>query len=105
MTLETDEVVILEFGQGLWFGNCIKHSLINTNQICYYCVNICDDLTNKYRTLGVEKEPFSSPMKMDGTTCGFISRYPTYDELETCRHVRLSDVNFLDPSNDLFEIL
>ena len=42
---------------------------------------------------------------MDGTICGFISLYPTYDELETCRNVLLSDGYLWDPSNDIFEIL
>ena len=43
-------------------------------------------------------------MKIDGTTCGFISRYPTYDELETCTKVILSNENSWYPSEDLFVI-
>ena len=31
LTLDTGEVIILEFVQGLWIGNWIEHSLINTN--------------------------------------------------------------------------
>ena len=31
-TLDSGEVVILEFGQGLWFGNRMEKSLINPNQ-------------------------------------------------------------------------
>ena len=32
LTLDSVEVVILEFGQGLWFGNRMEKSLINPNQ-------------------------------------------------------------------------
>ena len=32
LTLDSGEVVILEFGQGLWFGNRMEKSLINPNQ-------------------------------------------------------------------------
>ena len=29
--LESGETIILEFGQGLWFGDRLHHSLINPN--------------------------------------------------------------------------
>ena len=32
LTLYFGEAIILEFGQGLWFGNRIEKSLINPNQ-------------------------------------------------------------------------
>ena len=32
LTLDSGEVVILEFGQDLWFGNIMEKSLINPNQ-------------------------------------------------------------------------
>ena len=32
LTINPEEVVILEFGQGLWFGNRMEKSLINENQ-------------------------------------------------------------------------
>ena len=83
----------------------MKHPHLNPNKMFCYCVNIWIYPTNKHCTLGVEKEPFYFPLKMDGTICGFISLYPTYDELETCRNVLLSDGYLWDPSNDLFKIL
>ena len=54
LTLDSGEVVILEFGQGLWFGNMMEKSLINTNQCQNFGIQICDDPTNPYRKLGVE---------------------------------------------------
>ena len=82
---------------GLWFGNWNKRSLVNNNQHHYYGVNICDEKIEKYCTLGDEKESFSFPMKMYDITCDFVSRYPIYDELETCRRFLLSYENFWDP--------
>ena len=32
LSLDFEEVVILEFGQGLWFGNHMDKSLINPNK-------------------------------------------------------------------------
>ena len=55
LTLETGEVVILEFGKVSWLEKWMKRSLVNPNKCCYYSVNLCDDPTEKYHTLGVEK--------------------------------------------------
>ena len=47
---------------------------------------------------------FSLPVKMDGTTCGFILCYLTDDELGTYIRVLLSDGNYWYPSKDIFDI-
>ena len=49
--IDSGEVVILEFGQGLWFGNRMEKSLINPNQCQKFGIQICDDLTNPHRKL------------------------------------------------------
>ena len=41
-------------------------------------------------------------MKMDGTTCGFLSRCPTVEELHSCRTFIVSDENHWDPSDVKF---
>ena len=51
-----------------------------------------------------EKEPFYFPLKMEFSTCGFISNYHTYDEIETCRNIILLDETLLDPLKYFFEI-
>ena len=37
--LDSGKTIILEFGQGLWFGDCLSHSLINPNQCRPYGIS------------------------------------------------------------------
>ena len=52
--LDSGETIILEFGQGLWFGNRMEHSLVNPNQCRAFGIDICDDPTDDNRTFGME---------------------------------------------------
>ena len=90
--MELGEVIILRFGQGFWFGNRIKKTLINPNKYQYFVIPIYDDPTDQHRLLGIE-EYFNThiPMLVVGFTCGFITWYPTYDGIETCRHINVSN--------------
>ena len=54
LTLDSCEVVILEFGQGLWFVNRMEKSLINPNQYRKFGIQICYDPTNPQRKLLIE---------------------------------------------------
>ena len=85
--MESREVIILIFGQGLWFGNKMKKNLINPNQCRAFGIPICDDPTNQHRALVIEAD-FNThiPMSMVGYTCVFITRYLIDDEIETCQH-------------------
>ena len=104
-TLDTGEVVILIFGQGLWFGDRMDKSLINPYQCRSYGIPLCDDPTDMYRTLGIEADDNTYiPMEMAGSTCGFITRYPTDDELATCRQITLSDEDEWNPSKTHFQV-
>ena len=104
-TLSTGEVILLIFGQGLWFGNRMEKSLINPNQCRAFDVPICDDPTDPHRTLGISaNETTFIPMHMEGSTCTFISRYPTDDEIQNCRRIELSDEFKWDPSKQIFQI-
>ena len=104
-TLETGETVILVFGQGLWFGNRMEKSLINPYQCRSYGISLCDDPTDEYRSLGIAADNITFvPLEMTGSTCGFITRYPTDEELESCRHITLSDEHDWDPSKDHFQV-
>ena len=40
LTLDSEEVVIMEFGQGLWFENRMKKSLINPNKCQKFGIQI-----------------------------------------------------------------
>ena len=53
-TLDSGEMVILLFGQGLWFGDRMDKSLINPYQCRAYGIPLCDDPTNPSRRLGIE---------------------------------------------------
>ena len=52
--LDSGETIILEFGQGLWFGERMEHSLINPNQCRSFGIRVCDDPTDGNRKLGME---------------------------------------------------
>ena len=55
-TLETGEVIILIFGQGLWFGNRMEKSLVNPYQCRSYGLQLCDDPTDPHREMGIYGE-------------------------------------------------
>jgi hypothetical protein len=97
------ETIILTFGQGLWFGDRMERSLINPNQCRAHGINICDDPTDKHRRLGIELDDgYFVNMQMDGSTCGFITRCPSDDELHSCRTFILSNEHTWDPNDDNF---
>ena len=98
LTLDSGEVVILEFRKGMWFGNRMEKSLINPNQCRKFGIQICDDPTDPYGKLGIEaSEDLFIPMTMEGSTCGLVTHPPTDDELHECQHILLSDEFDCDP--------
>ena len=44
------------------------------------------------------------PLKINGSTCGFVTRYLTDTELETSRHITLSDEDDWDPSKKHYDV-
>ena len=91
-TMESGEIIILIFCQGLWFGNRMEKTLINPNQCQYFGIIICDDPNDQHIPLGIEAD-FNShiPMMMLRFTCGFITWYPTNDAIDTCQHITILD--------------
>ena len=83
--MELGEIVILMFGQVLWFDNRMEKTLINLNQFQYLGIPICGDPTNQHRTLGIEA-CFNThiPRSMVGSTYVFITRYLIDDNIDTC---------------------
>jgi len=101
--LNTGETIILEFGQGLWFGDRMNHSLINPNKYRVYGLSVCDDPTDKHRDIGMHlPDNYFLPFKMLGTTCYFEPRSPTVEELESCQTFEVSDDNNWDPTTEMF---
>ena len=103
LTLNLWQVVILQFGPGLWFGNRMEKSLIKPNQCQKFRIQICDDPTDLHRKLGIEAlEDLFVPMTMEGSTCGLITHPNTDDQLHKCQNILLSDEFYWDSSENLF---
>ena len=78
---------------------------INPNQCRDFGIPIFDDPTNQHRPVGIEEDCNTHiPMLMVGSTCGFITEYSTYDEIETCQHITISNEQDWDPSKHIFKI-
>ena len=90
LTLDSGEVVIMEFGQCLWFGNRTEKSLIKPNQCKKFGIQICNNPTNPHRNMGIEaSEDLFIQMKMEGSTCGLVTHTPTDDDLHECQNILL----------------
>ena len=100
--LDSGETIILEFGQGLWFGDRLNHFLINPNQCHSHGISVCDDHTDPNRDIGIElPDNYFLQFKMRGTTCYFKLRSPEDDELESCRTFLVSVVNYWNPTDEI----
>ena len=96
-------MVILEFGQGLWFGNMMENLLINPDQCQTFGIQIRDDPTNPNWKLVIEAtEDLFISMKMEVSTCMLVTHPPTDNELHEYRNILLSDEFDWDPSKNLF---
>ena len=83
----------------------MKRFLINPNQCQDFGIPICDNPTNQHRPLRSEADfNTHTSISMVGFTCGFISRYSTDDNIETCRHITVSDEQNWYPSKQIFNI-
>ena len=90
LTLDSGEVVISEFGQGQWFGNCMDKSIINPNQCRMFGIKIYDELTNPYKKLEIEAyEGLFIPIKTKVSNFGLITHTPTKNEIHECQLIFL----------------
>jgi hypothetical protein len=65
---ESGETIILYFHQVLWYSKRLKHSLLNPNQLHHYGRSVCDDVTDKSRSFGINiNDEFVIPFTMTGT--------------------------------------
>ena len=80
LTLDSGEVIIMEFGQGLSFGNRMEKSIINPNQCRKFEIKVCDDPTDPHRNLEIEaSEDLFIQMIMEGSNCGLVM-HPSTDD-------------------------
>ena len=104
-THPSGETYILVPGIGLWFGSKMPHrSLINPNQCRSYGISFCDDPSDPNRELGIysDEHNIQIDMCMNGSFAAMLTRCPTEDEMMTCTHVILGNVNHWDPNDDNF---
>jgi hypothetical protein len=96
---ESGETVILWFNQILWYGDKLRHSLINPNQLRHYGISVCDDITDQNRCFGIDIHgEYLIPFQMKGTNIYFESRVPSKWELQNCRIITMTDDNVWDPT-------
>ena len=87
------------------FGNSMEKTLIKLNKFRSSGVPICDDPTNHHRPMVIEADlNIHILMSMVGYTCGFIARFSTDDDIETCRHITISNVHYWGPTKHIFVI-
>ena len=80
--------------------------LINPNQFIPYGIPVCDDPADKYRYIGLAVDDnLFILMYIDGTTCGFDSRCPTLEEMDSCKRIIVSHETDWDPLTVNFNVL
>jgi hypothetical protein len=89
------ETFILEFGQALYFGYSMEHSLLSPNQICSFNHQLClnpKQFTNGNITHGITVEDDNTilPFNMYGCISYLPIRTPTPDEIDHCHHILLT---------------
>ena len=103
-TNENGRTYILDFGQGLWFGDRLDRSLINPNQCRAFGISLCDDPTDPHRALGFHTDEVLIELKMNGTIATMLTHCPSQEELDTCPFIFLSDEDSWDPTKVNFQI-
>jgi len=102
--------IILILGQALYMGDKVKTTLLCPNQMRAQGI-IVDDVPlhlapkNKPSTHSIYSpdDDFEIPLTMKGIFSCFATRTPTWDEIETCRHVKLTNEFSWDPHSGDFQ--
>jgi hypothetical protein len=106
----TGTTTILILGQALYMGDKVKNTLLCPNQMRAYGI-IVDDVPlhlaprDKPSTHSIfsPKDEFTIPLIMKGIFSCFSTRTPTWEEIETCKHVKLTDEFNWDPHSGDFQ--
>lgn len=83
---------ILVINEALYYGDRLRHSLINPNQIRQYCIGYWDNPYDKMPQLSIEiyENDLIIPLKYEGTKLIFQTSLPSEDELNTLPHIELT---------------
>jgi hypothetical protein len=97
---DTGQTYILVLNECLYYGNKLKHSLINPNQLCFGGTAVWDNVFDPNHDLSIKYEDnLTIPLKMEGTKTLFISRSPIEQELNESQHIQLTSINEWNPSS------
>ena len=106
---ESGEVFLLVFGQMLYFGAKLSHSLLCPNQMRANGLTVHDTPTqfdsNSTHSITVHRDETDIviPLVMTGVASMFESRVPTASELETCELLMMTSENCWDPHSPKFQ--
>ena len=83
---------ILIFNESLYYGTKLKHSLINPNQIRHFGLDFWDNPFDEYHNLEINTHmSLIIPLQRHGTKISFETRSPTPQELQSCKHIHMTN--------------
>jgi len=93
--------IILIVHEALWFGNKLKHSLLNPNQVRANGFMICNDPFDPHRQLGMELEQDETfvSFTVNGAIIGFESYVPTNEEVMQFQSYEITSESKWRPDN------
>ncbi len=105
---KSGKTYILCINQGLYFGNDMKHSLLNQNQmrpngiIVDDCpVHLSPDKSSTH-SIYFPDEDIRIPLQLNGCMSHFVTRLPTKQEMNSCQWLVLTDDAEWDPYSSKF---
>ena len=90
---------ILVFNESLYYGEKLKHSLINPNQVRHNLVGFWDNPYDENHNLCIETKELDIPLRFIGTKLIFKSRVPTMQELANCTHIDMTSSHDWNPGS------
>jgi hypothetical protein len=107
---KTGETTILVIGQAIYMGDKVQNTLLCPNQMRVNGIHV-DDIpmhlapSSKPSTHSIHcpDDNFNIPLFLKGIFSYFPSRTPTKDELETCKHIYLTNDMYWDPHSEMFQ--
>jgi hypothetical protein len=99
------ETYILVFGQALYFGDTMKHSLLSPNQVRSFHHKLCLNpkmYTHGESLHGIVADDVTFPFHMHGCISYLPIRHPTPDEIDRCPHIHMTSDELWEPYADSF---
>ena len=107
---KTGETIILVFNEALIFGDKLKSSLINPNQMRSHGVTVSDvpkqfDIKSTHSITGLDERNVmvDLPLSLRGIISFLPTSFPTDQQLNTCRQIILTSSTEWDPYSTAFE--